>query len=209
MAFEAQIITLTFLAVFELPDATLRLCDGGTVLWGADRFNSADPDFGVIGEAEPIPELAGDEMPSAMLTFLPSETAAAATLSSPAYQGAPARFYLAEVDTATGAVTGDPELLADMQLDTTTLILGRSTRKLEMGFVAAAQRLFLFNEGNTLTGRFHKSIWPGETGLDNATGKTGTIAWGVESPPRGTSGSGSGVGGVFGSTGRFNNIESV
>jgi hypothetical protein len=198
MAFDAQVITLSFLAVFNLPGHTMRICDGGTVLWGADRFNSSDPDFGTIGEAEELTENVGDEMPSASLTFYPASTAAAATLSSPDYQGAVTRIYLAEVDTATGTVDGTPELLADMQLDTTALVLGRGTRKLEMGFVAAAQRLFLFNEGNTLTGRFHKSVWPGELGLDNATGKTGTIAWGTQAPPRGTTASG-----VAGGSGGF------
>lgn len=186
MAFEGRFITLAWLLVFELPSQTLRLCDGGHVTWGGNAFESADPDFGTIGEAEALTEASGDEMPSVMLTFYPASTAAAATLSSPAYQGASARVYLAEIDTATGEVDGYPELLADMQLDTTTLIPGKSTRRLEMGLVAAAQRLFLFNEGNTLTTTFHQGVWPGEHGFDNATGKQTTVAWGVQAPPRGT-----------------------
>lgn len=191
MAFEGQIITLTYLAVFTLPSRTMRLSDGGHVTWDGNAYDSADSDFGTIGEAETLTETVGDEMPAATLVFNPASTAAAATLSSPAYQGAQTRFYLAEVDVPTGEVTGTPELLSDMQLDTTTLILGRSTRKLEMGLVSAAQRLFLFNEGNTLTTRFHQSVWPGEIGLDNATGKQTTVAWGVQGPPRGTVASGS------------------
>lgn len=198
MAFEAQIITLTYLAVFELPGHTMRLCDGGCVTWGSDQFLSADPDFGTIGEADALAEQAGDEMPMASVTFFPSSTAAASTLSSPAYQDAPSRFYLAEVDVATGAVTGTPELLADSRLDTTTLILGTNSRKLEMGFVSSAQRLFLFNEGNALTTSFHQRIWPDELGLDNATGKPETVAWGIAGPPRGTVAPGATGGGFAG-----------
>lgn len=191
MAFAGSFVTLAWLVVLDLPDQTLRLCDGGHVTWDGNAFDSADPDFGTIGEAEALNEATGDEMPAVTLTFYPASTAAAATLSSPAYQGAATRVYIGEVDVSTGEVT-DAELLADMQLDTTTLILGKSIRKLEMGLVAAAQRLFLFNEGNTLTTRFHQSVWPGEIGLDNATGKQTTVAWGVQGPPRGTTASGTG-----------------
>ncbi|MEO0699437.1 MAG: hypothetical protein AAFY81_06930, partial [Pseudomonadota bacterium] len=43
---------------------------------------------------------------------------------------------------------------------------------------------------------FHKSLFPGETGHDNATGLQVSVAWGVESAPTSTSsGMGSGGGG--------------
>jgi hypothetical protein len=42
-------------------------------------------------------------------------------------------------------------------------------------------RLLERNIGNSLNSAFHKSIWPGETGHDNADGLGRQIAWGVES----------------------------
>lgn len=197
MAFEAPIVTLAWLATFTLPDRTLRFCDGGQVKWGDDMYRASDDDFGTISEVEEPDEQTGDEAPGATITFLPVSTAAAATLSQPAYQFSPVDFWLAEVDPATGEAIGDPEPMAAMDLDTTTLILGKGTRKLEMGLVSACDRLFLNDEGNSLNTAFHQRVWPGELGLDNATGKPGTVAWGVTAPPAGTvvTGAGSGGGG--------------
>ncbi|HYI43724.1 MAG TPA: hypothetical protein VD768_08900, partial [Sphingomicrobium sp.] len=127
--------------------------------------------------------------------FLPASTAAAAALSQPSFQGSPIRVWLAEVDPAAGTVIGTPELLLDGELDTTELRLSRGQRKLDIGYISVAERLFQVNEGNVLSPRFHKSVWPGETGLDNATGVGLSVAWGVQSPPRGYSYSGSGGGG--------------
>jgi hypothetical protein len=208
MAFEGSFITLAWLATFELPIGTLNLCDGGQVIWGEDVFRSAHPDFGTIDTADSAEEGSGDEMPSGTLTFLPANGTAVSILSSPSYQMSPIRFWLAEVDVSTGEVVGSPELIADRLLDTTTLRIGKSYTRLEMGLITAAERLFLINEGNTLSPRFHKSVWPGELGLDNATGVGLQVAWGAPSPPRGTvstGGSGLGGGGFDGS--RFQEFQ--
>ena len=201
MALTDIFVTLAWLATFELPGGTLRYSDGGVVTWGADTFTATDDTFGTIGSVEPAEEGSGDQMPSETLTFLPASTAAAATLSSPTYQMSPLRFWLAEVDPATGEVVGTPDLVADRLLDTTTLRSGKSEeggyRYLDVGMISTAERLFLTNEGNSLTSRFHKSVWPGEQGFDNATGVGLQVAWGVKSPPRGTVAIGGGGGGGF------------
>lgn len=186
MAFEGDVITLSGLAKFELPARDLRLCDSGFVYFDSEKYTSYDQDFGAIESVEPFSEATGDEATAASLTFLPSSVADAADLSSPAFQGSRIRFWIAEVNHSTGLISGTPELLADMVLDTTELRLGRGTRRLEMGLVDAGERLFLTNEGNTLSPRHHKAVWPGELGLDNATGKPVAVAWGVTAPPRGT-----------------------
>jgi len=199
MPFSAPILTLAWLATFELPGSTLRLCDGGQVTWGVDSFASSDPDFGSIAEVDAPEETSGDEAPGLGLTFLPSSAAAAATLTNPAFQGSPVRVWLAEVDPATGAVSGTPELAADMMIDTTVLRAGRGYRAIDMELISAAERLMLINEGNTLSARHHKSVWPGELGLDNATGVSTAVAWGVAGPPRGSAlgGGGGGINGAI------------
>lgn len=184
--FDAPVLTIVGLAEFNLPGRDLRLCDGGFIYFGGNKFTSADPDFGSIESVDPIEERSGDEAPSGSLTFLPSSTAAAATLSQPSYQGSRVRFWLGRVNEATGQLAGDPELACDWLLDTTTLRVARKTRRLGMGFVSTADRLFTINEGNVLSSRFHQSVWPGELGMDNAVGIPSTVAWGVTAPPRGS-----------------------
>lgn len=190
--FTAPILTLAWLVKLELPAATLRFTDGGQAIWAAETFRSEDAVFGTLGEAEAPDEVIGDEAPAITVNILPKDAAAAATLSAPEYQGSPFRVWLARIDRTTGEVDGDPELAADMELDTTRLVAGRRTRRLEMGLVASAERLFMINEGAVLSGRFHKSVWPGELGFDNATGTPYSKAWGVQGPPRGSSSGGNG-----------------
>lgn len=195
--FTGPILTLAWLAKFELPDATLRFCDGGLVIWDEETFQSTDETFGTLGIADAAEEAIGDQAPSLNVLLLPKDTAAAVEISQPEMQGSRARFWLAKVDRTTGEVDGAPELVADLEIDTTRLNVGR-LRTLELGLISIAERLFAINEGAVLSPRFHKSMWPGELGLDNATGVPLAVAWGVTAPPRGSVAGGSGAGGGSG-----------
>lgn len=204
-----DIVTLAGLVKIELPDATLRLCDGAFVKWDAETFTSSDTDFGTIGSIEPVDEGVGDEIPALRMNFLPISTAAAADLSRPEYQGCRVRMWIAEVDLETNEVVGDPSLEFDGQADSTDLVIDRGTRELEMDIVSAAERLFLVNEGNTLSPRFHKSLYPGELGQDNAIGVGVGVAWGTALPAQ-TYGTGYGGGSEGGGGGgRFFNGEAM
>lgn len=188
-------VTLAGLVKIELPDATLRICDGAFVIWDAETFEASDEDFGTIGSMEPVDEGVGDEIPALRMTFLPTSTASAAILSQPEYQGCRVRMWIAEVD-ENNEVVGEPSLEFDGQVDSTDLIIGRGTRELEMDIVSAAERLFIINEGNTLSPRFHKLLYPGELGQDNAIGVGVGVAWGTALPAQsygsGYAGSGGG-----------------
>jgi hypothetical protein len=197
-------IGLTGLIKIELPTRDVLLCDGGFKVWGGDTYISRDPVFGVITSLEGIEEGLGDEVPALELELAPPSGAAVADLSQPGYQTARARFWTAEFDPDTDAIVGDPQLDFDGQVDQTTLRVGRTERILAITIVSTAERLFQRNIGNSLSPSFHKTLFPGELGHDNATGLKLPIAWGVASPPRavGTSaGSGSGGGGGFGQNG--------
>ena len=176
-----DIVTLAGLVKIEIPSSTIRLCDGGFVIWSAETFASADDAFGAIGELASLSEGVGDEVPALGITFLPKSTASAASLSNGAWQGSRVRFWIAEVNQATAAVVGTPTLMFDGQIDSTELVVGRGTRELRMDVVSRAERLFVINEGNTLSPRFHKMIYPGELGHDNASGSI-TVAWGTAQP---------------------------
>lgn len=195
-----DIVTMAGLVKIELPSATLRLCDGAFVKWAAETFNAADPDFGTIGSIEPVDEGVGDEIPALRMNFLPSSTASAADLSRPEYQGCRVRMWIAEVNIDNNEVIGTPSLEFDGQADSTDLVIDRGSRELEMDIVSAAERLFVINEGNTLSPRFHKTLYPGELGEDNAIGVGVGVAWGTGSPAQ-TYGPGFGYGAGGGDSG--------
>lgn len=202
-------ITLAGLVKIELPDATIRLCDGAFVIWGEETFFSSDENFGNIGGIDAVSEGVGDSAPALRLTFQPTTTAAPADLSQPSWQGSRVRVWIAEVDPDTNQVTGTPSLQFDGQTDTTELIVGRSKRLVVMDIVSRAERLFVIDEGNTLSDRFHQSLYPGERGEENATGIGVGVAWGQALPAQsyGLGFSGGGNYGGGGGGGRLNNEQ--
>lgn len=181
-------VGLVGLCKIELPDATIRLTDGGFIDWGGELFVSKDDVFGTIASIDELNEGVEAEVPALDMALIPAGTAAAADLSQPGFQRSRVRLWLAEYDRETGALDGTPDLLFDGQIDQTSLSAGRETRELAMTIVSTAERLFERNIGNSLSPSFHKSIWPGETGHDNATGLGAPVAWGVEAPPSTSSG---------------------
>lgn len=172
-------IAFTGLIKIEFPGHELRLCDGAFFDWGADRYTSKDATFGTIGGLEPVSEGVGEEVPVFELTLLPPGETPASTLAAPGYQAARARFWLAEYDVDTGLLVGTPDLQYDGQVDQITLGFGKGVRNMVVSIVSNTARLLERNIGNSLNSAFHKSVWPGETGHDNADGLGRQVAWGV------------------------------
>lgn len=188
MALTDAVIWLSGLCEIELPGRTIRLCDGAFVTWDGDLFLAEDADFGTIESVDQVVESISDEAPSGKLTMLPPSVVDAADLFQPDAQGSPMRFWLAEINPVTGGVIGAPENIFSGFLDTLKLNVSRSRRAVDIEFMSEAERLFWTKEGNVLSPRFHKSIWPGELGLDHATGTQLAVPWGTSGPARGTTG---------------------
>ncbi|NBW09758.1 MAG: hypothetical protein EBR82_17215 [Caulobacteraceae bacterium] len=174
-------VTLAALAKLELPTGTVRLCDGGLVKWGSETFTARDGVFGTLGAIDALGEGVGDEVPALTMTLLPAGDATPTQLSQPGFQTSRIRLWIAEVDPTTSAVIGTPAPQFDGQLDQTVLRLGKDQRELETTVVSMAERLFNRASGNALSPTFHKSIWSGETGHDQANGLTISVTWGTES----------------------------
>jgi hypothetical protein len=188
----------TLLAGFlkwEAGDETVRLCDGGTLTFDSESYTSRHSIFGAIAGFMPINEGVGDEAPAGTLTFSPAPDADPYVINSPLLQGTRLRMWIAEIDRDSGLIIGTPDQMLDSIVDVTRLKLARGSMALEVDIVSRAERLFLINEGNVLSGEFHRRIYPGETGLDNAIGVPTTVAWGVAGQSRGTTQSG-GLGGM-------------
>lgn len=186
-------IGLIGLLEIALPTHTIRLCEGGFVRWGANLFESADPVFGTVGSVGDLSEGVGEEVPVFELTFLPPGSTPPAQLSQPGYQGSVAQFWIGEIDVDAGTLIGTPALQFVGEVDQTEIEFARDSRSVSMTMVSEAARLLERNIGNSLSPSWHKSIWPGETGHDQATGLGRQVAWGVESP-RGGFGGGGGSG---------------
>lgn len=201
-------VSLAGLVQIELPGDTLRICDGGFLTWGADSFSSRADGFGSIASLSAPEEGIGDELAALQMVFLPESTAAAADLSQPQFQGAAVSFWTAEFNPATHVVTGTPKLEFEGQIDNCVLTIDRGTRELAIDIVPLAERLFLLNEGNTLSPRFHKLNYPGELGEDNATGVGIGVAWGTALPAQ-TYGGGFNYGGGGGGIRDLNSQEDL
>lgn len=196
---------------WEAGDETVRLVDGGTLVFDGESYVSRHPIFGAIAGFDPIGEGVGDEAPAGILTFSPDPAADPLQINSPTLQGSRIRMWIGEVDADTGEIVGAPDLQLDNLVDVTTLKLAKNVFELAVGIVSRTERLFLLNEGNVLSGEYHRRIYPGELGLNNAIGVPAVIAWGVASAPRGTSsysgGASFGGSGDFG--GRLNNQVAI
>ena len=179
-------ITLCGLIKIELPTYTVFICDGGFVYFGGDTYQSEDAEFGVISGFE-ISGTAPDQAPGGKITFLTPSATAAAQLVSPGFQTSKLSIWLAEVDESTATVIGTPTILTLAQLDRGVISETMRSREVALEFVSLGERLMTLNEGNSLNGTFHKRIFSGELGLDNAIGMGVTIAWGAATPPRGVS----------------------
>ncbi|AYJ87674.1 hypothetical protein D3Y57_19265 [Sphingomonas paeninsulae] len=182
---------------------TVRVLDGcASLTFNGGTFTGLDPLFGTIAAIDTIEDGFGDEAPALSFNFIPASGASIAALAVPANQGSRVRVWLGALDTSYNVVA-DPILLFDGELDQITPTVGKDKRELDVDAVSGMERFFDNQEGVRLSPTFHKSLWPGETGLDNITGLENKVFWGVmgESVSPVTIGY---VGGPSGGSGRGN-----
>ena len=186
---------LTGLLKIELPAGDVLLSDAGVTTWNGDTYSPNDAQLGRLAGIEPITEGAGQQIPSLDLTFSPDSFLAVTALSNGAIQQSKVNLWVAEYDLETGAVVGTPNLVFTGFVDQPQVTFAQ--RELTVSVVAVPELEFLFtrDNGNGLSSTFHKSVYPGELGHDNATGLQINVAWGVKSPPSGNGSSGGSGGG--------------
>jgi hypothetical protein len=190
---------ITGLLKIELPGHTVLLTDGGTTVFAGETYTSYDEVVGSLAAVETIAEGIGDEVPALDLTFAPPSVAAVSALSSGAVQKSRVRLWLAEYDVSTGEVIGTPELRFIGFVDQPQTSFAYRQLTLQITAVPELEAMFFKDTGNGLSISFHKALYPGELGHENASGLSIPIAWGVESPPRASvSFGGGGGGGGFG-----------
>lgn len=198
---------LTWLLRLDLPSGTIHLTDGGVTQYAGDTYRAEHP---VIGSVSNFPDIAdgfGPELPEAEIMFAPPSNAALPLLIDAGRKRSPMRLWLAEYDTLTGAVVGTPNTRFIGNFDMVRTQAAFRQLSVSVRCVPQSETLFFMDDGNGLSSEYHKSLYPGETGHDEATGLLLSIYWGVSNVSGGSSfaggGGGSGVGGVNGGGGEF------
>lgn len=187
-ALEGQAIRQFTAIRIEFSDAyVINLLDGsGTVTFTVDgspvTFTGRDPTYGMLASATTLRETIATESPRFTFSLMPPTADAVGSLADPAHQGSPVRVWWGVVNEMTGAAIGVPELLWAGRLDFVKTILAEGSLIAEVETVSAYDRLYVVEEGARLNGVFHKSIWPGETGLDFVVAAGLTQYWGTEAP---------------------------
>lgn len=192
---------LTALLKIELPEHTVLLSDGGVTAFGGDTYSAYDSVLGALTAVEPIAEGAGQEIPALGLKFAPPGVTAVTSLSVGAIQQSRVRLWLAEYDTTTGEVVGTPELRFIGFVDQPQVYFKFRQFGVQITAVPDLEAMFMRDTGNGLSSTFHKALYPGELGHDNASGISIPIYWGVASPPRSSGSFNGGGGGGFGGFG--------
>ncbi|MBX7496757.1 hypothetical protein K3172_12900 [Qipengyuania sp. 6B39] len=209
MAVTDLAITLAFVLKFEAPGGDVNLCDGGFLDFdagdGVERYEAEHPVFGSIvsvGEAEAG---FGDMAEGGEVVFASNPAADLADWWRSDLFDSRLRIWMVEVaadmKTATNA-----RLLIDRLVDTAERQQAEGGEDLlALELIGRAEKLFLTNEGNVCSSRFHQTVWPGERGFDNCTDLVGYLAWGTATPSRG---GGSG-GGSYGGSGGLPGLSRV
>ena len=193
---------LTWLLRLDLPSGTVRLSDGGVTIWGGDEYRASHPVIGSIAQLSEITEGENGELPEFEVVFAPPSNAALGPLQTGAFRRSGVRLWLAEYDSATGAVVGTPDLRFVGNMDRVRQQFGLRQLSIILSCVPETEVLLFSDDGNGLSAEFHKGLFPGETGHDQAAQLPLQVAWGVASGRSnvgGVGGSGSFGGGGAGS----------
>lgn len=201
MSFDTDFLLTATLIKISLPSQTLRVSDGGFVLWGSEPdgaggtspqvYNSEHADYGTLFAGDGLSDGEGDEAPAAAITFLANSNAAVGSLTDTSMQWSPVAIYQASINSQSGQVIAAIPLFFGF-VDVPTLRDGASGRMVDMTLVSDTERFFMVNDGNRLSQGNHQSRYPGELGLNNMTGVEYDVAWGTESRPRSSGASTSG-----------------
>jgi len=172
---------LTWLLRLDLPSGAVFLTDGGVTTWGGNTYSASHPVLGGFAQISEITEGVGGELPELEIAFASHSNEALTPLQTGAFQRSIVRLWLAEFNPSTGAVVGTPELRFAGRMDRVRQQFALRQLQIIVSAVPELEALFFSDDGNGLSAEFHKSIFPGETGHDQASGLVKTVAWGVAS----------------------------
>lgn len=192
-----MIVGYVGLLKIEFPSHTVRLSDGGFITYDGGDYTSQDSVVGTLAGIEPMTEGKTGEIPALDLTFNVPAATAITVFTNGALQQSTVSLWLAKYDVETNIIQGTPDLQFLGQVDQPAVQIGRDQYMLSISAVSKAEWFFESDTGNTLSSAFHKDVYSGETGHDNATGLSVAVAWGTEGPVSQFTQNGGGSGGGF------------
>lgn len=182
---------LTWLLRLDLPSGSAFMSDGGVTIWGGNTYTANHPVLGGIKQIGELTEGFGPELPEQELIIAPPSNAAVSPLQQGCWRRSAVRLWLAEFDEVTGAVVGTPDLRFAGRMDRMRQTFAFQQLGIVLTCVPETEVLLFSDDGNGLSAEFHKSLYAGETGHDQATGLVRTVTWGVESGRSGNGGNSS------------------
>lgn len=185
----------------ELDTHTAYLTDAGFITFNGNVFSETDSVLGSVASIDGMEEGASGSIPALDLSFNIPNAVSITTLTKGSLQRQSVKLWTADYDPATNSIVGTPRLEFNGQLDQPVARYGRGEFALDLSVVSKVEWFFNRDTGNGLSPAFHKSLYAGEEGHDNATGLDIKVAWGVSGPAKAYS---SGGGGRGGSGGTFN-----
>ncbi|RKF23381.1 hypothetical protein D6851_02605 [Altericroceibacterium spongiae] len=184
MAATDPIITTAYFLKLEAPDGDVRLCDGGVLMFGGELYESHHPIFGALIEPDAPEDGFGDMAEDGQIVLGPNPPASVQAWYRADLEGCRLRIWESDID-SDGLTAINVKQRRDMLVDT----VGRRQAangqdQLILSLIGRPEKLFLKNEGNVCSQRFHQSVFAGERGFENCTDLRGFVAWGAETPPR-------------------------
>lgn len=193
MSFAGPTATLALLLRIQLPQHTIRLCDGGEIDYAGERYASEDAVFGTVAEVDSYTSGSAEEAPAFDLTWSVSNPVSAVAFTQPEIQGASVQWRIVSLLRETNAVLTDRLIFAGI-VDNAEILLDTGSHNLRMGISTEIDRLLNTDKGNRMNRSFHRRVWPGESGLDLMTGTTTPVPWGDKGRRFGGGGGGGGSG---------------
>jgi hypothetical protein len=185
---------VTKLLRIDLPSGPVFLNDGGVTDYGGNRYRASHPVIGAVQQWGATEFGFGNTLPEWEFVLAPPSNAALGPLQTGAFARSAVRYWIADFDARTGAVIGTPSLEFAGRLDRLRQTFAARQLSIVVSCVPETEALLFSDDGNGLSPEFHKSVYPGETGHDQATGLVLPVTWGVEGGGR-AYGGGSGGGG--------------
>lgn len=173
-----RIVTLVNLVKFEGPDGDVRLCDGGFVDHASEEYQSLHAVFGTVASWPNVSAAMDGLAEDAQLVLAPAPGATLADWWRTDLLDCRVRVWQGELDTDQLTVI-NATLLGDWLVDNAGRAQSADGDLLQLDLIARTERLFLTDEGNVCSDRFHQSVYPGELGFVNCTDVQGYFAWGA------------------------------
>lgn len=194
-----------------LPERTILVCDAGIVSFDGKDFANADPVYGVLGKVSPVSDGTDNQAARVEIEFKPNETGVATEYLfdvdgerildvddepilvdverafieeaiRPEIQLSAVTIWWGATDAETGEVIGEPEGAFHALLDTATVGISERDWSITFDCCSVLDYALQADEGMRLSPAFHKSVWPGELGLDFVTGVQRDTYWGQTRP---------------------------